>query len=120
MTWKATVQEPITLVPEGQYPAVPTSICDMDGQHGPMVRIDFTLSTEDEWDGRQVSGLASKRLSESTKLGQWVAAILGRRPEVGEEILDKNLLHKNCQVVVKHKANTDGQKFANVIEVHKA
>ena len=102
MTWKATVEEEVPVVPEGQYNAMPTDIQDMDGPHGAMVRVDFTLTTDDEYDGLQVSGLASKKLSENTKLGHWVAAILGRIPEVGEEILADGLLHRDCRVAIEH------------------
>ena len=117
MTWNATVEEPNPPVPAGQYGATPTGIQDTESQHGATVRIDFTLSTDDEWDGRQVSGLANKRLNENTKLGQWVAAILGRMPAVGEEVTAEHMLHRRCLVVVRHKTNDDGRTFANVIEV---
>jgi hypothetical protein len=117
MTWKATVEEPVTAVAEGTFDAEVTGVQDMDGQHGPMVRIEFKLATDDEGDDRRVTGLASKKLSENTKLGRWVEAILGRMPNVGEEITVYNLLHKHCRVVVKHKTNTDGKTFANVTDV---
>ena len=117
MTWKATVEEPVTAVAEGTFDAEVTGVQDMDGQHGPMVRIEFKLATDDEGDDRRVTGLASKKLSENTKLGRWVAAILGRTPQVGEEITVDDLHHKHCRVVVKHKTNTDGKTFANVVEV---
>jgi len=117
MTWKATVEEPVTAVAEGTFDAEVTGIQDMDGQHGPMVRIEFKLATDDEGDDRRVTGLASKKLSEITKLGRWVAAILGRTPQVGEEITVDDLLHKHCRVVVKHKTSADGKTFANVVEV---
>jgi len=117
MTWTATVEEATGPVPEGEYNATVTHIQDAEGPHGPTVRIDFTLTTDNEHDGRQVSGLASKKFSENTKLGIWVAAILGRVPEVGKEITANDLLHKDCRVVVKHRTNGEGQVFANVVEV---
>jgi hypothetical protein len=113
----ANVEEAATAVAEGTFDAEVTGVQDMDGQHGPMVRIEFTLSTDDEWDERRVTGLASKRLSENTKLGRWVAAILGHMPEVGEEITVDDLLNRKCRIVVKHKTNPDGKTFANVAEV---
>lgn len=117
MGWKAVMEEPIVAVPEGEYEAAVVDLRFVDGPHGEMVRIDFMLSGDDECDGRQVSGVASKRMSENTKLGRWVAAILGRVPEVGEEIAVKDLLNKECRVIVKHKANVDGTVFANVAQV---
>ncbi len=117
MAWKATAEEAATVIPEGEFDAEITSVQDMEGQHGPMVRIEFTLTTDDEWDGRRVSGLASKKLSEATKLGRWVAAILGHMPEVGEEVTVEDLLRKCCRVIVKHNPYNDGTIFANVVQV---
>jgi hypothetical protein len=117
MDWKATVEEAATTVAEGEFDGEVTSVQDTDGQHGPMVRIEFTLATDDEWDERRVTGLASKTLSENTKLGRWVAAILGHMPAVGEEVTVEDLLHKHCRVVVKHKISPDGKTFANAVDV---
>ena len=97
--------------------AIVTHIQDAEGPHGPTVRIDFTLTTNNEHDGRQVSGLASKKLSENTKLGTWIAAILGGVPEVGKEITAADLIRKECRVMIKHKTNADGQVFANVVGI---
>ena len=116
MAWKATVEEASALAVEGEHRARLTNIQDMDGQHGPMVRIEFTLSPDDESEGR-VSAIASKRLSENTKLGRWVAAILGRAPNVGEEITAAQLIGKECWIVIRHKTNVDGKVFANVTDV---
>ena len=117
MMWTATAEEAATTVPEGEFDGEVSGVQDMDGQHGPMVRIEFTLATDDEWDGRRVTGLASKKLNETTKLGRWVAAIIGHMPEVGEEVTIEDLLHKHCRVVIKHKTSPDGKTFANVVEV---
>ena len=117
MTWKAIMEEPIVAVPEGEYAATPVDVRLSEGPHGEMVKIDFMLSGDDECDGRQVSGVASRRLSENTKLGRWVSAILGRVPEVGEEVKAQDLLHKDCRVVVKHRTNGEGQVLANVVEL---
>jgi len=39
MAWKTTVEEAATVIPEGEFDAEITSVQDMEGQHGPMVRI---------------------------------------------------------------------------------
>ena len=117
MSWKATMEEPVIAVPENEYAATIIDVRLVQGPHGEMVKVDFMLGGDDEYDGRQVSGVASRRLSENTKLGRWVSAILGRTPEVGDEVRAQDLLHKDCRVVVKHRANDDGQVFANVVEV---
>ena len=117
MDWRVPVEEAATIIDEGEYNAEVSGIGDMDGQHGTMARVGFTLSTDDEWDERRVSGIASKKLSEDTKLGRWVTAILGRMPAVGEEVTVEDLLHKHCRVVVGHKTSSNGKIFANVVRV---
>ena len=52
MAWKATVEEASALALEGEHRARLTNIQDMDGQHGPTVRIEFTLSPDDESERR--------------------------------------------------------------------
>ncbi|MCC6694858.1 MAG: hypothetical protein IT365_04415 [Candidatus Hydrogenedentes bacterium] len=117
MEWKATVEEAITAIAEGVYDAEVSGVRDQDGQHGPMVRVEFTLSTDNEFDGQRVSGLASVKLSEGTKLGRWVSAILGHMPAVGEEITVEDLLSKRCRIVVVHKTDAKGLIHANVVDV---
>ena len=117
MSWQATTQAPPQPVPEGEYAAFVADINEVEGPHGSMVRIDFMLTTQDESDERQVPGLASNKLHETSKLGRWVAAILGHMPDVGEEVTVADLVHKKCRVIVKHKENANGQVFGNVVQV---
>ncbi len=117
MAWKLTVEEAATVVAEGEFDGEVTGVRDMDDQHAPMVRLEFTLATDDEWDERRVSGLATKKLSENTKLGHSVTAILGRMPAVGEEITIEDLIHKHCHIIIKHKTSPESKVFANAVEV---
>ena len=116
MSVEMVIEEPIAAVPEGEYDATVVDVRLQDATHGKVVRFDFMVS-DDEVDNRQVSGIASFRPSPNTKLGRWIAAILGRMPEVGETVTSDDLLRKDCRIVVKHKANADGQVFANVAQV---
>jgi len=119
MAWKATVEE-ATTAPEGEYNAEIVNVEDQAGQYGASVRFEFKLSSELEGEEFRITGFAHKKLNEKTKLGRWVAAILGHMPEVGEEITVDQLLHKNCRVVIKHKINAEGKPFATVAEVRSA
>ena len=117
MHWQGTVREPLAAVPEGQYEAMLMGIESTKGAHGPLVRMEFVLRGNDDVDGRTVSGVVGKRLSENSKLGRWVSAILGRSIEVGEEINTGDLLHRDCQVVIRHRTADRGQTFGNVAKV---
>jgi hypothetical protein len=117
MGWSTTTQQSATLIPEGEFPAVLTEIREMPGQHGTMVRLDFMITGEDEWEGRSLSGLANSVLSENSKLGQWVTALIGRTPAVGERVDSKDVIHRDCRIVVRHRVNSDGKVFANVVSI---
>ena len=111
------VEEATEIVSEGEYMAKPINMYEKEGRHGEMIHIDFRLLPEDEYDGCVVSGVASVKLAENTKLGRWVTAILGRMPGVGEEVAFDDLLHKECRVVIKHRKDAEDRVYANVVRV---
>ena len=117
MAWNGKVKEAPEQIPEGTYKASLTSITETDGQYGKMVQVGFTLVTEDEFNGEQVNGVCSTVINEKSKLGRWINAIIGRSPQVGEEITEEDLLRKDCQVEVEHTRKNQGTVFANVTEV---
>ena len=120
MTWTITTEEVAPPVPDGEYPAMPVAIEIMNGRHGSMAKIEFQIHHEGPWGGRRVSGIASMKLTANSKLGAWIAAILGGMPRVGQEITEADLLHKDCIVVVRQKVNQDDRVFAKVTEVYSA
>jgi len=117
MVWKGTVTDVPGAVPEGTYDAFPSSISESDGRFGGLVRITFTLETDDEFDGRQVSGISSQIINRKSKLGRWIATIIGELPPVGVEITEKELLHQHCRIVVKNTQQDADTTFASVVEV---
>jgi hypothetical protein len=117
MQCTAITEDVAVAICESEYRADVFGARDTDGQQDATVRIESSLSTDNEGDERRVTGIASKKLSENTKLGCWVTAILGRMPTVEQEITVKDLHHKHCRVVVKHKTNPDSKTFASVVQV---
>lgn len=117
MVCELLVEEASGPLPEGEYAAMPINIYEKEGPHGTMVHMDFRVSTDDEFDENIVSGLASKKLTDRSKLGRWAAALLGYTPEVGQVITDRDLKHRPCRVIVRHRTNEAGTVFANVAQV---
>ena len=117
MTGTFVFEEATELVSEGEYMAKPINMYERTGPHSEMIHIDFRLLPEDDYDGCVVSGIASMKFAENTKLGRWVAAILGRMPGVGEEVAFDDLLHKECRVVIKHRKDAEDRVYANVVRV---
>ena len=116
MAWSSRVEEVPDLVPENIYNVEIAEIVEQEGPYGPMAKIVFTLSSDDEFNERRVYGICNSKISESSKLGRWIAAITGKDLVIGEEFNEDMLLYKKCRVVVKHE-NKDGKIFANVTEV---
>ena len=105
------------LVDEDEFDAEVVAVREVKGPYGLMVCIEFSLR---DYDGREVrvAGVASKKRSASSKLKRWVEAILGSMPNVGEELIAKNLLNKHCRVQIKHRKSLDGMTTsANVVRV---
>ena len=117
MTCKLIVEETTEITPEGEYMSKPINMYEKMGPHGAMIHIDVRLLPEDDYDGCVVSGIASKKLTENTKLGRWVTAILGHMPKVGQEITGADLQGKECHIIIKHKKHAEGRTFANVVQV---
>ena len=117
MSFDVTVERPMDIVPEGKYLASVVDVRGIEGRYGQMAKIDLMISGDDECEGRQVSGVARMKLCENTKFGRWVAAILGRFLEVGENVTATDLIGKDCFIVVKHRTSPDGKTFANVTDV---
>lgn len=102
-------------LPVGRHAAKLVDVDELEGPHGPMVRLRFRVNHEECV--HEVTALASKRLSQRTKLGRWASAILGREIEVGEQIAASDLLDKPCMVKVEHKTTDDGYVFDNVVDI---
>lgn len=123
MVWSATVVNASEPVPVGEYPAILVGTEETESTYGPTIRFEFVLSTEDKWNGQEVSGLASDtrgpemEINRDSKLGRWVIAILGHTPVAGQKITADELVNKPCLVTIKHNKATDGRVFANVEDV---
>lgn len=118
MSWNKTVQEVPEQVPEGTYSAYISKISENSSIYGAMVVMEFTLASNDEFDGRQVNGVCRPVINQKSKLGRWIAAIIGRTFQVGEEIKEEDILHRACRIVVKHTQKKNQVTiFANVIDV---
>jgi len=64
---KATYQAPLG---SGQYNAVVDDVQDVDGEYGPQVQFDFTLTANGGRTGREIRMWASNKLSKKSKLFQ--------------------------------------------------
>lgn len=64
--------------------------------------------------GRPTSNYSS---ATSLRSGDFGENGVGYMPAVGQEITCKNVLNRECRILVKHKAAGEQQTFANVVQV---
>lgn len=98
-SWKAT---------EGETPQIESNVYDAvfegvsegpEGQFGPSLKWQFGIIVDGE--PETVTGLTSTSGSVKGKAFQFFTGILGRQPEVGEEIEPASLVGKRCRVLVE-------------------
>jgi hypothetical protein len=97
----------VTTVEDGTYPATLTNVENFEYQDGFLRRWTFALDAVDS-DGNPatVDAVSSTALGPKSKAFGWIAALLGRTPEKGEEIRRSMLVGRSCLVTVV--LNADG------------
>lgn len=102
ITFTATAQEAPD-VEEGTYEADFDGVEEgPEGQFGPSIRWNFTAYVEGE--PEKVNGLTSTSTSTKSKGYEWLTAVMGRQPEVGEAIDFDSLKGSRCKVLVEDNA----------------
>jgi len=92
------------VLPTGSYPAKVVDAETADGQFGTQVRLRFEI-TAGEHVGKTISGWATLRYSEKTKLYAWTKAILGYAPDSFDS---DELLDVPCKIVITEVLTADG------------
>jgi len=95
-------------VEPGTYEAVVADIQGIETQYGKSLRWFFDVKTAEDEEVR-ITGISSRKTSKRSKLYKWATAILG---EELEKIKLKDLIGKECMVIVKNKNN-----FPSVVDV---
>ncbi len=115
MTYEGTVEETPVIVPEGIHHAYPVRINKMDSENGPCLRITFKIDSEDDFGGKEVTGMCNDKIHGNTKWGRWIIAIAGKLPMPGEKINEeRDILQKPCLITIKHTRKDENTTFANV------
>lgn len=99
--------EPVQ-VPDNVYVAEVADIKELELEYGATVAIGFKISEGDHKD-KVISGLASKKITERTKLGTWIQA-LGFTIEVGKKFQMTDLMGRKCRILAKAKPMTYNEK----------
>jgi hypothetical protein len=95
---KLTANDYVT-VEEGEYPAKFVGYEEKTTDFGEAVQFRFML-TDEENNGTEIRGLASKKLSPKSKMRGWIEGMLGRALEPREEIDLDDLLDRKVMLYV--------------------
>ena len=117
MSWTKTIEEKSLLIEEGTYDASLMRVTETESKFGTMTRLDFIISSNDEFDGREVHGVSSTQINEKTKLGKWITAIIGRKLVPGENVTEDDIINKSCRIVIRHCTKDNDSVYANVVDV---
>jgi hypothetical protein len=93
----------------GTYTARVTEVRPEEGKFGPQLKLRFALDS-----GATLTAWASEKLTDKTKLGRWVTAILGAMPDN----LDTDaLVGRDCRVKIGVKTRDDNSEYNRVEDV---
>jgi len=107
----------LSLLDEGMYPVELVEIKDIETDYGDGWRWIFDVLEEEE--ETLVSGITSQRMSEKSKSFAWASALMGKTPEVGDEIDLDELIGLRGNADLKTKELNDGTEVSNVVDLKK-
>ncbi|MCK4329454.1 hypothetical protein KAX02_06390 [candidate division WOR-3 bacterium] len=107
----------LSLLDEGMYPVELVEIKDIETDYGGGWRWIFDVLEEEE--ETLVSGITSQRMSEKSKSYGWASALMGKKPEIGDEIDLDELIGLRGNAELKTKELRDGTEVSNVIDMKK-
>lgn len=107
----------LSLLDEGMYPVELVEIKDIETDYGDGWRWIFDVLEEEE--ETLVSGITSQRMSEKSKSYGWASALMGKKPEIGDEIDLDELIGLRGNAELKTKELNDGTEVSNVVDLKK-
>ncbi len=106
------------VVPPGRYPARLKAIEPFTGgKFGDALKFIFEI-TGGEWAGITVDGIASKTMTEKSKLFAWYNGLTGENPPPGMRGSFRPLIGRECDIMVNNKTTGQGGVFAQVTDVY--
>jgi hypothetical protein len=94
----ATVEEVIPVLQPGIYPAYFSGIKEQTNDTGTFWLLTFSATDGDNQ--VEITATTSPRITPKTKMGKWLAALIGRPLEVGEPVNFTELAGAPCQIMV--------------------
>ena len=111
---KLTAKDYVT-VDEGEYPAAFAGYEEKTTEFGDAILMAFTLRDE-EHNGVEIKGLASKKLSPKSKLRGWIEGMVGHVLEAGEDVDLDDLVGRKVMLYISV-ADTDKGMFNRIEKI---
>lgn len=94
----AIVEEVVPVLAPGVYPARFAKIAEQSNDNGTFWM--WTFVVEDGNNVVEITATTSPRITPKTKSGKWLTILMGRQPEIGENVNFANVIDTDCQIVV--------------------
>src|SRR3712207_4726958 len=92
----------------GSYEAVFTRYEEDELEFGPVYKLYFKITNDEEYEGKELSRLVSQKFNPKSNLFQTVQGLLGRPIRPGEEIDLDDLLGRPCVLNIGHNVKERG------------
>src|SRR3712207_654458 len=92
----------------GSYEAVFTRYEEDEMEFGPVYKLFFKITNDEEHEGKELSRLVSQKFNPKSNLFQTVQGLLGRPIRAGEEIDLDELIGRPCVLNVGHNVKERG------------
>ena len=96
--FKAQVEEVVPVLPAGIYPAYFSGIKEQTNDTGTFWLLTFSATNGDFQ--VEITATTSPRITPKTKMGKWLAALIGHQVVVGEVVDFSELAGAPCQIMV--------------------
>ena len=105
LTYEQMDCEPMDI---GSYEAIFTRYEEDEMEHGPVFKLYFKITNDEEYQGKELSRLVSQKFNPKSNLFQTVQGLLGRPIRPGEEIDLDDLLGRPCVLNIGHNVRERG------------
>jgi len=92
----------------GSYEAVFTHYEEDEMEHGPVYKLYFEITNDEEYQGKELSRLVSQKFNPKSNLFQTVQGLLGRPIRPGEVIDLDELIGRPCVLNIGHNVKERG------------
>ena len=92
----------------GSYEAIFTRYEEHEMEFGPVYKLFFQITNDEEFEGKELSRLVSQKFNPKSNLFQTVQGLLGRPIRPGEEIDLDDLVGRPCVLNIGHNVKERG------------